>query len=233
MNSLRTPLSSTSGTNPFVAHAARAGVRCRECGFRLKREDGDDLVSALCGSCKPSPAEDALHAPSPMSPAPAPFANMIAAVTGASPVTTVAAAARRPGSTPSAPAGTIVHTADSRPRPFTDADRALIRKIGAFMSPSKLLDTLNERLACDLGPDEPPYTLDQLNASLAEIHGAANPEALGRDWPSIRKLLAQARRAGVLDQINDSVIDDFAVVFQLNAKQVVELKDIVLGAKDD
>ena len=51
--------------------------------------------------------------------------------------------------------------------------------------------------------------------------------------PSVRKLLAQARRAGVLDQINEQVINDFAVVFQLNAKQVVELKDIVLGAKED
>jgi len=231
MNPLRSQAPSTTEANPiFVPNVTRTGLRCRECGFRLKREDGDDLAAALCGSCKTSPEANTL---SNGLGSQEPFASMIAAVTGSSGTTSLAKAARGYAANAPVSTGTIVHTSDSRPRPFNEADRALIRKIGAFMSPSKLLDILNERLACDLGPDEDSYTLDQLTAAIAEIHGAPNPEALGRDWPSIRRLLAQARRAGALDQINEQVIDDFAVVFQLNAKQVVELKDIVLGAKDD
>ena len=223
--------------NAFQAHASaqptqvfshQAGLRarrCRHCGFGLRHEDGDDISKGLCGSCKNNPeaGEPAASAVAPMervapAEAPRPFAGLVAAVTGEHP----------PMPTAAAPSGRL-----ARARPFSDADLAMIRKIGAFMPEQKLLDILNERLACDLGSDEVPYTLEQLTAAIQEAHGASNPVALGRDWPSLRKLLAQARRSGVLDQINEQVIDDFAVVFQLNAKQVVELKDIVLGAKDE
>ncbi|PNG49171.1 hypothetical protein WDL1P2_00432 (plasmid) [Variovorax sp. WDL1] len=170
------------------------------------------MTKGLCASCKTNPEAQELKyeagaSSGAQASAPQPFANMVAAVTG--------------------------EKVPVPPRAFNDADLALIRKIGAFMPAQKLLDILNERLTCDLGAEDNLYTIEQLNTAIAQVHGAGNPEALGRDWPSVRKLLAQARRAGVLDQINEQVINDFAVVFQLNAKQVVELKDIVLGAKED
>lgn len=199
-----------SGANHLLAMGSGSRRTCRLCDFALKREDGDDVIAGLCASCKNSPeAEDlALPRQAPGAPTPIqPFANLVASVTGA----------KLP-----LPA-----------RAFSEADRALIRRIGAFMPAQKLLDILNERLTCDLGTDESLFTMDQLSAALQEAHGGGDPTSLGRDWPSVRKLLAQARRAGVLDQINEQVINDFAVVFQLNAKQVVELKDIVLGAKED
>ena len=46
-------------------------------------------------------------------------------------------------------------------------------------------------------------------------------------------LLAKARREGVLDQINEQVINDFAVVYSLNQKQVMTLKDILLNGEDE
>ncbi|CAN7773706.1 hypothetical protein LJR290_007668 [Variovorax sp. LjRoot290] len=205
-------LAATSGHHflPPQATSRRAGQKCRLCHFSLKSEDGDDIAAGLCASCKTNPeAQELAPVSGTLNTANAtqPFASMVAAVTG--------------------------EKVPVPPRAFSEADLSLIRRIGAFMSAPKLLDILNERLACDLGSDDSPYTLEQLNMAIQEVHGAGNPASLGRDWPSVRKLLAQARRAGVLDQINEQVINDFAVVFQLNAKQVVELKDIVLGAKED
>lgn len=193
---------------------------CRLCSHKLRREDGDDFELRLCASCKIEPAAQELlplpalfdaptAAPAASPAARSPFDNMVADVTGE---------------------GLPVPALELS---FNDADLTLIRRIGAFMPMHKLLEVLNERRACDLGTDKNPYSIEQLAAKVSELHGAKDPTALGRDWPSLRKLLAQARRAGVLEQINEQVIDDFAVVFQLNAKQVVELKDIVLDAKED
>jgi hypothetical protein len=213
MNHYQAHAATASGANPLLAKAPGHRRSCRLCTFALKREDGDDLEAGLCSSCKRSPDATALElaaattASAPAVAAAEPFAHMVTAVTG--------------GKLP------------VPPRAFSEADRALIRRIGAFMAPQKLLNILNERLACDIGSDDVAFTMDQLTAAIQEAHGGGDPTALGRDWPSIRKLLAQARRAGVLDQVNEQVISDFAVVFQLNAKQVVELKDIVLGAKED
>lgn len=116
-------------------------------------------------------------------------------------------------------------------REFTAAEKSLIFKVHGFMPSQQLLDLLNERLMCDLGPDAMSYTMDQL---YAEIGGAAavTPSG-GHDWPSLRKLLAKAARDGVLKAINDQVINDFAVVYSLNPKQVLALKDIVLQAKEE
>lgn len=111
-------------------------------------------------------------------------------------------------------------------REFTDAEKSLIRKVHGYMQPAQLLAILNERLACDLGPDALPYTMEQLHA---EIGVAADmPKGGSQDWASLRKLLAAAKRNGVLDKINEQVVHDFAVVFQLNAKQLMSIKDIVL-----
>jgi hypothetical protein len=52
-------------------------------------------------------------------------------------------------------------------------------------------------------------------------------------WAGLRKLLTQAKRAGTLDQIDEQVISDFAVVFSLSPKQLMRLKDILLHPAAD
>lgn len=188
----------------------RAGSTCRLCNFRLKREDGDNLETRLCASCKVAPEAAEL-----------------------APLSGVVGGAGNPFRNLLASACSALQGKAAQSRSFNEADLALIRKIGAFMPAARLLDILNDRLLVDLGTDDGAYTPQQLNEAILSIHGAGNPAAMGRDWPSVRKLLAQARRAGVLDLVHESSINDFAVVFQLNAKQVVELKDIVLGAKEE
>lgn len=131
-------------------------------------------------------------------------------------------------SIPPANAGKLAHSKSARD--FTPAEKGLIRKVHGFMPHHQLLSILNERLASDLGPDALPYTMDQLHAELNGLPGGA--PAGGHDYPSLRKLLANAERAGTLDKINEQVINDFAVVFSLNPKQVLVLKDIILQAKE-
>lgn len=114
-------------------------------------------------------------------------------------------------------------------RSFTAAEKGLIRKVHGFMPAKQLLDILNERLVSDLGPDAVPYTMGQLYGEIGDASGAP---AGGHDWPSLRKLLAKAERDGVLNAIDEQTIDDFAVVFSLNSKQVMVLKDIILQAKE-
>lgn len=113
-------------------------------------------------------------------------------------------------------------------REFTPAERGLIRKLHGYMPAQQLLDLLNERLACDLGPDAAPYSLAQLHAEIGE----SMPAAGAGDWASLRTLLARARRDGTLEQVNTEVIDAFAVIFALNQAQAMRLKDVVLAAKD-
>lgn len=128
---------------------------------------------------------------------------------------------------PSRPAAAIPRSA----RDFTEAERALIRKIHGFMPAQQLLALLNERLACDLGPDATPYSMEQMHAA---IGGLATPApAGGHGWASQRKLIAQARRGGLLDAITEQLIDDFAVVFSLNPKQVLVLRDTLLQPEED
>jgi len=115
-------------------------------------------------------------------------------------------------------------------RQFTAAEKGLIRKVNGFMPAQQLLDILNERLVCDLGPAAVPYSMGQLYAEIGDV--AAGAPAGGHDWPSLRKLIAKSERSGVLDAIDERVINDFAVVFSLNQKQVLVMKDIVLQAKE-
>lgn len=124
--------------------------------------------------------------------------------------------------------------AQAAPRPardFTEAERALIRKIHGFMPAQQLLALLNERLACDLGPDASPYSMEQLHTAIGGL--AAPAPAGGHGWAAQRKLIAQARRACLLDAITEQLIDDFAVVFSLNPKQVLVLRDTLLQPKED
>jgi hypothetical protein len=120
----------------------------------------------------------------------------------------------------------VAAPASGSAREFTLAERALITKVHGFVPAQQLLDLCNERLMADLGPDAPRYTMTQLQDEIAKF-GAATP-AGGHDWASLRKLLAQARRSGLLEKVNEQVIDDFAVLFSLNPKQVVSLKDILV-----
>lgn len=131
--------------------------------------------------------------------------------------------ARRLGPT----AASSGNAAPAGAREFTPAERSLIQRMHAVMPLPQLLAILNERLVADLGPDAAPYTIEQLQSVVA---GWTVPGTLGpNDWAATRKFLANARRQGVLDRIDDSVINAFAVVFQLAPKQVLLLKDAVLG----
>jgi hypothetical protein len=95
----------------------------------------------------------------------------------------------------------------------------------------QLLGILNDRLRSDLGPESQPYTADQLYAEIAAMPGSTLSGDHG--WAGLRKLLAQARRAGTLDQINEQIINDFAVVFSLSPKHLMRLKDILLHPTED
>lgn len=117
-----------------------------------------------------------------------------------------------------------------KPRVFTPADKALIKKVHGYMPAQQLLEVLNDRLVADLGPDETQYTMEQLYAEIGEVD---NTPAGGHDWSSLRKLLAKAKRDGVFAAINRQVIDDFAVVFSLSSAQVLRLQDVLLRAKDE
>ena len=124
-----------------------------------------------------------------------------------------------------------LHNPAQKPSVFTAADKALIRKVHGYMAPLQLLGILNERLICDQGGSAVLYTIDQLKAEIASVTTAV--PSSGNDWGTLRKLLAKARREGVLDQINEQVINDFAVVYSLNQKQVMTLKDILLNGEDE
>lgn len=139
-----------------------------------------------------------------------------------------AGAAGRFGSTESGRRGWAASEDGDQVRAFTAADKALIKRVHAFMAPAQLLLTLNERLVGDQGERARRYTMKQLQDEIAAV-SAATPKG-AQDWSSLRKVIAQARRGGVLVRVDEQVIQDFAVVFSLNAKQVMTLKDIVLKA---
>ena len=125
----------------------------------------------------------------------------------------------------------VPNTQAQKPSVFTSVDKALIRKVHGYMAPLQLLGILNERLLCDQGGSAVLYTIDQLKAEIASVTTAV--PSSGNDWGTLRKLLAKARREGVLDQINETVINDFAMVYSLNQKQVMTLKDILLNGEDE
>jgi hypothetical protein len=118
---------------------------------------------------------------------------------------------------------------DGAPPDFTPAERSLIKRVGALMPSAQLLALLNERLQADGTPDAGLHTAEQLQA---EMQSTPTPSG-NTDWSSMRKLLAQARREGVLNRITIQTIDDFAVVYALSSAQVLRLKDVVLNAQED
>lgn len=115
------------------------------------------------------------------------------------------------------------------PRAFTPAEKALIGKVNGYMPAQQLLDILNERLACDLGREETPHSMEQLYTEIGEA--GVVPDG-GHDWSSLRKLVANARRNGVFDLITVQLIDDFATVFSLNSQQVLRLQDVLIRVEE-
>lgn len=115
-----------------------------------------------------------------------------------------------------------------QPRPFTAADKSLIKNMAPYTPELELLRILNDRMHADLGTDAPPYTLEQLQAELATVQ----QEARAGDWASVRETLQVARRCGVLAEITPQIIDDFAVVFQLSSAQQMHLRDVIRSAKE-
>ena len=120
--------------------------------------------------------------------------------------------------------------AEPAPRSFTAPDKALIRKMAAHLPSKQLLDLLNERLVADLGPDAARYT----EAMLAdEMRHLPAPETVASgDWGGLRRVLAAARRSGVLASITEQMIDDFAIVFSLSPAQALRLRDTIQSAQD-
>jgi hypothetical protein len=116
-------------------------------------------------------------------------------------------------------------------RTFSEAERSLIRKIHGYLPPLQLLAILNDRLRSDLGPDAQPYTVEQLHAEIAALPGA-KPGA-NHGWAGLRKLLAEAKLAGTLEQVSEQLINDFAVVFSLSPKHLMRVKDILLPPAED
>lgn len=114
-------------------------------------------------------------------------------------------------------------------RSFTAAERALIRKVHGYIPTQQLLALLNERLMCNLGPDAAPYTMEQLHAEMQD----SPPPGDAGDWSSLRRVIAHARRSGLLATITAQTIEDFAVVFSVSSAQLLRLKDIVLAARED
>jgi len=112
------------------------------------------------------------------------------------------------------------------PREFTASDKSLIQKVHGFMTAEQLLKLLNDRLLADVGNTIPPYTMEQLYKE-TDGTGKAIPKG-GHDWGTLRKLLNKARQDGILGKINEQVINDFAIVFSLNPRQVLVLKDSLL-----
>lgn len=197
-------------------------AKCRLCLTTLKREDGDDVERGLCALCKKDPQADGL----------APLGGTLQGLDrapstgGANPFGQLL----QPGGAGSQQRTIAANTSSAEgPSPFTEADLSMIKKVGRFMQPDTLLDILNERLIADQGRRVPRHTIEQLKQALQQAHGEALASGGARDWLSLRRLLAQARQSGVLQAINEQVIDDFAVVFQLNPKQVVQLKEILLS----
>ena len=183
-------------------------TKCRLCGCFLDGDEGDNLELGLCASCVARPEARRLGI----------------------------AGLEQMGSRKELRASSVASGRDQAPmlqqgaRAFTEAEKSLISKVHSYMPAAQLLEILNERLFCDLGPDAAPYTLDQLRSQIGALSAAPGSN---RDWSSIRKLLADARRAGTLGLVNHQSIADFAVVFQLSAKQVMELHDIVLKAAQE
>jgi hypothetical protein len=113
---------------------------------------------------------------------------------------------------------------------LSPAEKGLVSRLYGFMETSRLLDLLNDRRVADIGAGAALVTFEQLQRETRQ-DGPPNCGVL--DFPTLRKVIRQAERDGTLAAIDENVINDFAVVFGLNAKQVIGLKDALLTREDD
>jgi len=212
--------------SPAAIHAATSKpavwTDCRLCACRLiyNRRVGnhvDDLLkTGLCAECQTRPEArrfgvvvqpGAGYQPTPASGPPQPPQGWTGAVL--------------PRSAPTPPAG---------PRAFNGAEKALIKAcIKNYMPAAQLLDVLNTRLVADIGEKAVLFTMEAL---WEEAKGAIDPSE-GRDWAGLRKVIAQARRSGLLATITTQIVDDVSTVFQLSAAQRTHLRDVIRGAQEE
>lgn len=183
--------------------AVALDIKCKICTCILDEDEDDNFEDEVCASCLARPEGRRLKVVKQIQPIPS------------------AAGQSQP-----------TYSKVSKPaRGFTPADKSMISKLKGYMPQQQLLDILNERLLCDLGPDATPYNMDQLYTEIGDAPSSVKGGEL--DWAELRKLLAKARRSGLLAQIDEQLINDFAVVYSLNNKQVMTLKDIILEAKKE
>ena len=114
-------------------------------------------------------------------------------------------------------------------KPLTGAELALVRSIGNRIGARQLTELINARRRADKSAGA--ALLDEEDVVFAMAQRPLQAPA-GDGWAQTRKLLAKARRDGTLELVNEELIDAFAIVFSLNARQVMQLKDIVLPAKE-
>jgi hypothetical protein len=110
-------------------------------------------------------------------------------------------------------------------REFSPAEKSLIRGVHGHMTTQRLLDLLNDRLATSYGAKATLHTMESLYAEISKLSLIAVDGQ--HDRASMRKLVQKARASGLLARVDEQLIDDFAVIFSLNARQVLLLKDIV------
>ncbi len=113
--------------------------------------------------------------------------------------------------------------------PFSPAELSLIGRVHGFLEPARLLELLNERRQADGKTGTAQVSFQQLQA---EINKTAKVRP-SNDFVSLRKAIRQAEKDGTRAAISEATIGDFAVIFQLNAKQVITLKELILQGEED
>jgi hypothetical protein len=143
-----------------------------------------------------------------------------------------AAPASRIGTANAAPAtsAAAVHRppkgAPLKPRAFSSADVALIKSLH-HLPAAQLLELLNGRHVDD---GFAPFTREQLYEQWKAVD---TDLARAGEWASLRKLLNQARRTGVLAAITPQLVDDFAIVFSLSPAQHMHVRDVIRSAQEE
>lgn len=113
-------------------------------------------------------------------------------------------------------------------RAFSIAEKSLIKNMHHILPPADLLRILNDRLQADVGAGVPLWTLEQLHEETSTLQQSERAS----DWAGLREILRMARQCGVLARVTPQMIDDFAVAFQLSSAQVMNLRDVIRGAKE-
>ncbi len=206
----------SSDSQALMPAAITSQLKCRGCGVGLKVADGDDEQLGACSFCQQRPQDlkrrPVMVSAPPPAPPPAPQARHRAVQ--APPITQFVPSRPTPAAEP------------AQARVFTQVDVILITKMHRLLPHRELLNILNERR---VGPEL--HTLEALTSKIAEL--GSGPTRGGGSWAGTRQLLAEARRNGTLAKVTEQTIDDFAVVYSLNARQVMTLKDNVLPAAEE